>query len=75
MYKLRAVITAVGLGIVGLVVWVWFANYPAGRTPMGEPVLVRATMIATVCVGPATAASCSCYLTALWCGWQPGTTK
>jgi hypothetical protein len=30
MYKLLAVITAVGLGLVGLVIWAWFASYPAG---------------------------------------------
>jgi hypothetical protein len=29
-FKLLTVITALGLGIIGLVIWVWFASYPGG---------------------------------------------
>jgi hypothetical protein len=29
-FKLLTLMTAVGLGIIGLVIWVWFASYPTG---------------------------------------------
>ena len=34
-FKLLTLITALGLGIIGFVVWVWFASYPGERGPSG----------------------------------------
>ena len=53
-FKLLTLITALGLGIIGLVTWVWFASYPGGVVPVR--ILARATAAATVCVLRATAA-------------------
>ena len=30
-FKLLTLITAVGLGVIGLVIWVWFASYLGGE--------------------------------------------
>jgi hypothetical protein len=34
-FKLLTLITALGLGVIGLIIWVWFASYPGG-SPFGD---------------------------------------